>query len=83
MSLLFKSSAHLFCTAKSESLSDAKKPTEAKNPGHIPTVRVQAGRTEGSPVPVPHRLVSDRDVQGQRLINTVKDRERMEVVDRS
>lgn len=80
MPILFKSRAHVFCTAKSESLSDSRKPTEDKN--------LRAMFLPFSCKPVGQKdlafqfhtvLVSDRDFNGNRLMNTVKDRERLEV----
>lgn len=80
MPLLFKSRCHLFCTAKSDPLSDPKKPLEGKE---VRSMFLPFGVKPVGQKDLPFQfhtvLVSDRDVQGRRLINTVKDRERLEV----
>jgi hypothetical protein len=80
MPLLFKSKSHVFCTAKSEPLSDARKPTEDKQlrAMFLPLGCKPVGQKDLA-FQFHTVLVSDRDVTGRRLINTVKDRERQEV----
>jgi hypothetical protein len=80
MPILFKCKAHLFATAKSDPLSPGNKPTENKDtramflPFGVKPVGQKDLAFQFHTV-----LVSDRDFNGQRLINTVKDREREEV----
>jgi len=80
MPLLFKSKAHIFATAKSDPLSGGNKPTEDKN---VRSLFLEFGVKPVGQKDLPFQfhtvLISDRDVRGNRLINTVKDRQRPEV----
>jgi hypothetical protein len=80
MPILFKCQAHLFCTAKSEALSDSRRPTEDKNTRalFLPFSVKPVGQKD-LPFQFHTLLVSDRDFNGTRLISTVKDRQRQEV----
>lgn len=80
MPLLFKLPCHKFCTAKSDPLSDSKRPTESPQlrsmflPYGIKPVGQKDLAFQFHTV-----LVSGRDAAGNRVINTVKDRQRIEV----
>jgi hypothetical protein len=80
MPLLFRTRGHLFCTAKSEPLSDSRRPTEDKatRAMFLPFSIKPVGQKD-LPFQFHTLLISDRDLQGNRLLTTVKDRERQEV----